>query len=47
MGRTLFNIRWSSIFSGPSPRVMDIKTKLNKWELIKLKRFCTTKKIIK
>ena len=26
---------------GPSPRVMEIKT--NKWDLIKLKSFCTTK----
>ena len=25
---------------------MDIKTKVNKWDLIKLKRFCTEKKII-
>ena len=46
MGRTLFDIRCSNIFSGPSPRVMDIKTKIKKWDLIKLKRFCTAKKII-
>ena len=25
---------------------MDIKTKVNKWDLIKLKSFCTEKKII-
>ena len=27
----------------PPPRVMEIKTKIIKWDLIKLKRFCTTK----
>ena len=30
----------------PPPRVMEIKAKINKWDLIKLKRFCTTKKTI-
>ena len=38
MGRTLFDIRCSNILSGPSLRVMDTKTKLNKWDLIKLQR---------
>ena len=28
----------------PPPRVMKIKTKISKWDLIKLKRFCTAKK---
>ena len=27
-------------------RVMEIKAKINKWDLIKLKRFCTTKETI-
>ena len=30
----------------PSPRVRKIKTKINKWDLIKLKGFCTAKKTI-
>ena len=46
IGRTLFDINCSSIFLDPSPRVMKIKTKINKWDLIKLKNFCTAKETI-
>ena len=43
IGRTLFDINHSNIFLDPPPRVMKIKTKINKWNLIKLKSFCTAK----
>ena len=36
-------INLSNIFSDSSPRVMNIKTQINKWDLIKLKSFCTAK----
>ena len=35
IGRTLFDINHSKIFFDPSPRVMEIKTKINKWNLMK------------
>ena len=34
------------IFNDPPPRVMEIKTKTNKWDLIKIKSFCTAKETI-
>ena len=43
IGRTLFDINHSKIFLDPPPRVMKIKTKINKWDLMKLKSFCTAK----
>ena len=45
-GRTLFDINHSKIFFDPVPRVMKMKTKINKWDLIKLKTFCTAKETI-
>ena len=45
--RTLFDIHHSKIFFDPPPRVMKTKTKINKWDLIKLESFCTAKEIIK
>ena len=34
IGRTLFDINHSKILFDPPPRVMEIKTKINKWDLI-------------
>ena len=39
IGRTLSDINHSRILYEPRPRVMEIKTKINKWNLIKLKSF--------
>ena len=46
IGRTLFDINHSKIFFDPPPRVMEIKTKINKWDLMKLKSYCTAKETI-
>ena len=46
IGRTLNDINQSNILHDPSPRVMEIKTEVNKWDLIKLKSFCTAKETI-
>ena len=44
--RTLDDINQNKILYDPPPRVTQIKTKVNKWELIKLKSFCTAKETI-
>ena len=41
--RTLNDINQSKILYDPPPRLMEIKMKVNKWALIKLKSFCTAK----
>ena len=46
IGRTLNAINQSKILYDPPPRVTEIKTKVNKWDLIKLKSFCTAKETI-
>ena len=46
IGRTLFDINNCKIFYDPPPRVMEIKTKINKWDLMKLQSFCTAKETI-
>ena len=46
IGRTLYDINHSKILFDPPPREMQIKTKINKWDLMKLKNFCTAKETI-
>ena len=46
IGRTLSDINHSEILYDPPPRVTEIKTNANKWDLIKLKSFCTAKETI-
>ena len=46
IGRTLNDMDQSKILYDPPPRVMEIKTKVNKWDLIKLRSFCPAKETI-
>ena len=46
IGKTLSDINHSRILYNPTPRILEIKAKINKWDLIKLKGFCTTKETI-
>ena len=46
IGKTLSDINHSRIPYDPPPRVTEIKAKINKWDLIKLKSFCTMKETI-
>ena len=47
IGKTLSDINHSRILYDPPPRILEIKAKINKWDLIKLKSFCTTKDKVK
>ena len=46
IGRTLDDINQSKTLFDSPPRVIEVKTKVNKWDLIKLKSFCTAKETI-
>ena len=46
IGKTLSDINHSRILYDPPPRIFEIKAKINKWDLIKLKSFCTVKETI-
>ena len=46
IGKTLSDIHHSRILCDPPPRILERKAKINKWDLIKLKSFCTMKKTI-
>ena len=46
IGKTLSDIHHSRILYDPPPRILEIKAKINKWDLIKLKSFCTMKETV-
>ena len=46
IGKTLSDINHSRVFYDPPPRILEIKGNNKKWDLIKLKSFCTTKETI-
>ena len=46
IGKTLSDINHRKILYDPPPRVMETKAKINKWDLIQLKSFCTIKETI-
>ena len=46
IGRRFDDINQSKILYDPLSRVMEIRTKANKWDLIKLKSFCTAKETL-
>ena len=46
IGKTLSDIHHSRILYDPPPRILEIKAKINKWDLIKMKSLCTTKETI-
>ena len=46
IGKTLSDINHIRILYDPPPRILEIKAKINKWDLIKIKSFCTTKETI-
>ena len=45
IGKTLSDINHSRILYDPPLRILEIKAKINKWDLIKIKSFCTKRKL--
>ena len=45
IGRQLDDINQSKILCDPPPKVIEIQTKVNKWDLIKLKSFAQQRKL--
>ena len=46
IGKTLSDINHSRILYDTPPRILEIKAKINKWDLMKIKSFCTTKETL-
>ena len=46
IGKTFSDINQTRILYDPPPSVLEIKAKINKWDLIKRKSFCKTKETI-
>ena len=46
MGKTLSDIHHSRILYDPPPRILEIKAKINKWDLIKLKSSAHQRKLL-
>ena len=46
IGKSVSDIHHSRILYDPPPRILEIKAKINKWDLINLKCFCTSKETI-
>ena len=46
IGKTHSDMNHSKILCDPPPRILEIKAKINKWDLMKLKSLCTTKETI-
>ena len=46
IGKIVSDINHSRILYDPPPRILEIKAKINKWDLIKIKSFCTIKETI-
>ena len=46
IGKTLSDINHSRILYDPPPRILEIKAKINQWDLMKLKSFCTARETV-
>ena len=46
IGKTFSDINHSNTFLGQSPKAIEIKVKINKWDLIKFTNICTTMETI-
>ena len=47
IGKTFSDVNHNNVFLGPSSKAIQIKAKINKWDLMKFISFCTEKETIK